>query len=104
MMTRIFQSVSWQFLFIGSIVGVLWPGVLTPAQAVVISEFLAYNDSGVLAEEGELLDEDGQASDWVELFSMASGAGAQTQSATGLANAARARLVEIRAIDSSFPL
>ncbi|MGE4606527.1 MAG: FtsX-like permease family protein [Myxococcota bacterium] len=49
-------------------------------------------------------------SDWVELFSMASGTGAGMRTragpktAVGSVNGARARLVEIRAIDSSFPL
>ncbi len=44
------------------------------------------------------------SSDWVELFSMASGSTAGTRAAAGPLGTARARLVEIRAIDSSFPL
>lgn len=44
------------------------------------------------------------SSDWVELFSMASGSTAGTRAAAGPGSTSRARLVEIRAIDSSFPL
>jgi putative ABC transport system permease protein len=43
-------------------------------------------------------------SDWVELFSMASGSAAEDGAQPGSGGVARARLVEIRAIDASFPL
>ena len=68
MMIRGFQSVSWQSLWVCSILGLVLPWVVSPVQAVVITEFLAHNDSGALEDEGELLDEDGDASDWIELY------------------------------------
>lgn len=37
-------------------------------QGPMITEFLADNESSLPLEEGELLDEDGDASDWIELF------------------------------------
>jgi len=40
---------------------VLAPGLLRAQNGVVISEFLAHNTSG-------LLDEDGEASDWIEIY------------------------------------
>jgi putative ABC transport system permease protein len=43
-------------------------------------------------------------SDWVELFSMASAAATEAKNAEASRSAARARLVEIRAIDAAFPL
>ena len=38
------------------------------AQLLIINEFVARNDSEPPLRNGELLDEDGDASDWIEIY------------------------------------
>jgi len=40
----------------------------THAPSLIISEFMAINGSKVPLESGELLDEDGDSSDWIEIY------------------------------------
>lgn len=68
MTSRKFQSVSWPNLWVCFLLGTMFPWTMALGQGPVISEFLTHNDSSVPLEAGELLDEDGQASDWIELF------------------------------------
>jgi hypothetical protein len=43
------------------------PGVIAAQEAPVISEFMAVNTSDVPLTLGELIDRDGQSSDWIEI-------------------------------------
>jgi hypothetical protein len=58
--------VQWFLIFSGCCV-ILFPAG-TYGQVPVISEFLTGNGSSMPLEDGELLDEDGDSSDWIELF------------------------------------
>ena len=50
------------------VMGALFISTLASGQAPTITEFLADNESALPLEAGELLDEEGDASDWIELF------------------------------------
>jgi len=68
MSIRVLQSISRQGVWVCAVLGLTLPLTAVQAQIPVISEFLAYNASTAPLEEGELLDEDGDASDWIELY------------------------------------
>jgi hypothetical protein len=53
--------------------GVLLDGTQTPRDALLISEFMASNGSRLPLGSGELLDEDGDSSDWIEIYNPTDG-------------------------------
>ncbi|MCF7973174.1 MAG: lamin tail domain-containing protein [Phycisphaerae bacterium] len=65
---RVFQSFSFGSVWVCAVLGMMLMLAEALAQVPVINEFLAYNDSALPLEGGERLDEDGDASDWIELF------------------------------------
>ncbi len=62
----VFSQWVWVWVCLGLVMRL--PLGILQAQTPVINEFLASNDSELPLEGGEMLDEEGDASDWIELY------------------------------------
>jgi len=58
--------------FVVMVAVLLSPGLVLAQGTLVISEFVAANTSGAPLSESELLDEDGESSDWIEIWNPSS--------------------------------